>query len=135
MRWALVIGDQVATVIEQAGAPTAHLAGRWVADPAGRVCPGWVYDEVAFRGPQDPVPPPPVVSMRQARRALHAAGLLTSVEAAIDALPEPTRTAARIDWDYSNELQRSHPLVAQLSAALALSGEQLDALFTAAAAL
>lgn len=78
---------------------------------------------------------PAVVTMRQARRALHAAGLLTSVETAIDALEEPLKTAARIDWDHSQEVQRTATFVSVLAPALNLSEAQLDALFIAASAI
>lgn len=78
---------------------------------------------------------PQVVTMRQARLALLGAGLLTQVDAAIDALPEPQRSAARIEWDYSSEVHRSRAFVQQLGHALGLSDEQLDDLFTQAAAL
>jgi hypothetical protein len=89
-----------------------------------------------------PVPAPDVVSavpqivtMRQARRALFGAGLLSGVEAAIEALPEPQRTAARIEWDYSSEVHRNRPFVQTLAGTLNLTPEQLDALFTQAAQL
>ena len=75
------------------------------------------------------------VTMRQARRALHAAGLLSQVDSAIDALPEPDKTAARIEWEYSTEVQRSNATFITLTAALGLSTQQVDDLFTAAAAL
>jgi len=78
---------------------------------------------------------PTEVTMRQARLALLGAGHLSAVEAAINALAEPAKTVARIEWDYSNTLQRANPLVAQLATALGLTSEQVDALFTAAAAL
>ena len=78
---------------------------------------------------------PRAVTMRQARLALHAAGQLAAVEAAINALSEPARTAARIEWDYSGEVQRHHGLVAALAPALGLSDEQVDALFIGAGAL
>jgi hypothetical protein len=74
-------------------------------------------------------------SMRQARLALFAAGKLAAVETAIDALEEPDRTAARIAWEYSTEVQRDHGLVLSLAPALELDAEALDALFIAAAAL
>lgn len=79
--------------------------------------------------------PPAEVTMRQARLALLGAGMLAAVETAINALAEPAKTVARIEWDYSNTLQRANPLVAQLATALGLTSEQVDALFTAAAAL
>lgn len=84
---------------------------------------------------QPPAPVPQVVTMRQARLALLGAGLLAQVDAAIEALPEPQRSAARIEWDYSSEVHRNRPFVQQLGYALGLNDEQLDALFTQAAAL
>lgn len=87
--------------------------------------------------PTDPVVPaiPQIVTMRQARLALLAQGLLAQVETAINALPEPQRSAARIEWDYSSEVHRDRPFVQQLGAALGLSSEQLNLLFIKAAAL
>ena len=76
---------------------------------------------------------PAAVTMRQARLALLAAGQLAAVEAAIDAMSEPTRSAARIEWEYSTEVQRLNGFVAALGPALGLSSEQIDALFIAAA--
>lgn len=84
---------------------------------------------------QPPEPVPQIVTMRQARLALLGAGLLSQVDAAIDALPEPQKSAARIEWDYSSEVHRSRPFVQQLGHALGLTDEQLDALFTQAATL
>lgn len=83
------------------------------------------------------VPPavPQEVTMRQARLALLSAGKLDVVSAAIDALPEPQRSAARITWDYSSAVQRTQPLVLQLAPALGLDDAQLDALFIQAAVL
>jgi hypothetical protein len=75
---------------------------------------------------------PAEVTMRQARLALLGAGLLQSVEDAINALPEPPRTAARIEWDHSNTVQRKNAFVQQLAALLGLTSQQLDQLFIAA---
>jgi len=88
-----------------------------------------------FGTPVISAPVVPTVSMRQARLALLAAGLLDDVETAINALAEPARSAARIEWDYATELRRDWPLLITLAAALGLSGAQVDALFAAAAAL
>lgn len=75
------------------------------------------------------------ITMRQARLALLQAGLLGSVEAAIAALPEPNQSAARIEWEYSNEVQRHNGFVSELAPLLGLSESALDALFMSAAAL
>ena len=87
--------------------------------------------------PALPEPPyvPSVVSMRQARLALLGAGLLASVDAAIDSLPSPQKEAARIEWEYATEVQRVSGLVPMMGAALGLDDAALDALFVAAVAL
>lgn len=84
-----------------------------------------------------PLPPdvPQIVTMRQACVALHDAGLLTAVEAAIDAMDEPERTVASINWLRAREVRRDNALVQQLSAVLDLDDAALDALFVAAAAV
>lgn len=78
---------------------------------------------------------PKEVTMRQARLALLGAGVLAGVDAAIDAMPEPTRSAARIEWEYSGAVQRHNGFVAALGPALGMTGAQIDALFVAAAKL
>jgi hypothetical protein len=94
-------------------------------------------EEAAFEASRapGPAPIPQEVTMRQARLALFGAGLLASVESAIDALPEPQKTAARIEWDHSQTVQRSRGIVLQLGTAMGLSSAQIDALFVQAAAL
>lgn len=99
---------------------------------------GYEWVELHYFAPIIDTPPTPVpaaVTMRQARIALYGAGLLASVDTAIDALPEPTKTLARIEWEYSNELQRGNALVAALTPALGLTSAQVDALFIQAATL
>ena len=90
----------------------------------------------------EPAPPPvPVievpqfVTMRQARLALLGAGLLDDIEAAINALPSPQKEAARIEWEYSQEVQRHNGFVSVLAPMLGLTAEQTDALFVQAATL
>ena len=88
--------------------------------------------------PADPVPPVVIssVTMRQARLALLGAGLLDSVDAAIAAIPDPTqRRAAETEWEYAQTVDRSSAFTQQLATGLGLTSEQLDALFTQAAAL
>ena len=87
-------------------------------------------DEMALRDPT-----PKVISMRQARLALLGAGLLASVDAAIAATPNTEGDAARIEWEYAQEVRRDSPLLAGMIAALGLTNEQVDGLFLAAAGL
>ena len=85
--------------------------------------------------PAPPIIVPTEVTMRQARLALHAAGKLVAVNAAIAALPEPPKTAALIEWEYSSTVRRDSQFVSLLGPALGLDAAGLDALFIAAAKL
>ena len=111
---------------------------RWVDAPAGTTTDGHAYDPetqavVAYDPVPEPESVPTEVTMRQARLALLAAGKLAGVDAAIASMPEPQKTAASIEWEYSNALQRNSPFVAQLGAALGLDAAGIDALFVEAA--
>ena len=87
----------------------------------------------------EPADPPPVpvitsVTMRQARLALLDIGLLDDVDAAIAGIADPiTRRKAQIEWEFGSEVQRHNGVVSLLAAALGLTEQQLDALFTKAA--
>ena len=83
----------------------------------------------------DPAPPPPspvtVVTPRQARLALNAAGLLDKVNAAV-AAADP---ATQITWEFATQIDRNDPLIAALAGVLNLSSAQIDTLFAQAATL
>lgn len=96
---------------------------------------GYVWEGGVWVLPSKPPTIVEKVTMRQARLALHTEGLLPQVEVAINALQEPARTAARIEWDYSSEVIRDKPFVALLATALGLDETELDDLFTAASLL
>lgn len=85
------------------------------------------------------VPPPSkvpqVVTMRQARLALLNATLLQAVIAAVDAIPGTQGNAAKIEWEYAQEVRRDSMLVAYIATALSLTDAQLDELFTEGALL
>ena len=84
----------------------------------------------------EPPAVPQTVTMRQGRLALHAAGLLEHVDAAIEAIPGPAqRKAAEIEWEFAQQFDRKWPLVAALAHQLSLSEEQLDEMFRQAATL
>ncbi len=78
---------------------------------------------------------PVAVTMRQARLALLQAGMLATVNGAIAAMPGAAGDAARIEWEFSSEVQRHKPLVLALAPLLGLDDAQLDALFVQAASL
>ena len=133
MQYAIIENNIIVNVAE-ADAP---LADNWELLQAGAGI-GWARTEpgMPFEAPAPaPDPVPSSVTMRQARLALLGAGLLASVDAAIDSLPSPQKEAARIEWEYATEVQRSSGLVPMMVAALGLDDAALDALFIEAAAL
>ena len=67
-----------------------------------------ILEDGVWVNPPIVIPVPQEVTMQQARLALLDAGLLSSVQTAINSLPEPARTKAQIEWDYSNALQRGN---------------------------
>lgn len=71
---------------------------------------------------------PQVVTRRQAKRALLAAGLLDDADAAIAQAGEE----AQIDWADALEFRRDNPLITAIGGALGLTSEQIDDLFRAA---
>jgi DNA-binding transcriptional MerR regulator len=83
------------------------------------------------------LPPPPVpasITRRQMRLWLVRHGYtLAQVEALIDALPEPQRMEARIEWQDATQFERAHPLLRQLAGQLLrLDKEALDEALDAA---
>ena len=83
-----------------------------------------------------PVPVVPSrITMRQARLALLQSGLLGQVDAAIAAMTGGVGDAARIDWQFAQTVERTHPLVATMTAQLTLTTQQIDDLFTLGASL
>lgn len=109
-------------------------------DEAGRMWSASREEEIAgvaeiipYSAP--PTPVPAVVTMRQARLALLSTGRLTDVETAIAGMTEPDKTAATIEWEYSQTVERDRPFVTALAGLLSLTETDLDDLFTLAATL
>lgn len=127
----VVVNTIVATVAEaQAAFPEA------ICIPADTGSIGWLWDgETLTPPPPEPPVVPSAVTMRQARLALLGAGLLDDIDAAINSLPSPQKEAARIEWEYSQEVQRHNGFVSVLAPMLGLTEAQTDALFIAAAGL
>lgn len=96
---------------------------------------GSSYADGVFTPPPPPSLVPAKITMRQARLVLFTAGLLNSVNTAINALPSPAKDKALIEWEYSNDVVRHNGFVSTLGPALGLTEEQIDALFIAGAAL
>jgi hypothetical protein len=104
----------------------------------------WLEDNPDF--PIDPYVPPTTEQLREWMFPLTArqfrlgliAGNITpeQITAVIDAMADgPDKVTAQIEWEYATTFTRMHPLVAQLSAALGLTPEQVDTLWTNALTL
>lgn len=76
----------------------------------------------------------PPLTARQLRLGLIAAGVtLSSVDAAIAAIPDPTeREIATVEWEYASQFERDHSLIEQVGNALGMTVEQIDAAWLAA---
>ena len=81
------------------------------------------------------IPPPAFVTMRQARLALLGAGLLSQVNELIAAMAGTEGDAARIEWEFAQEVRRDSPLLRSLVGVMNIDSAALDALFVQAAAL
>lgn len=78
-----------------------------------------------------PPPVPRVVSPRQARLVLLAAGKLDAVNAAVAGADAATRIA----WEFATEVRRDDPGVIALAKAVGFSAADLDSMFIKAAKL
>ena len=134
MRLAQIKDGIVVNVIEVD--PAAAVPG-WAADwpEAGAAGPGWLWDGESFAPPEaDPAEALAaeragmVCSRFQAKAALHLAGLLPQVEAAIANADPLTQLA----WAEAVEYSRHSPAILTLAGALELTDEQVDDLFRTA---
>lgn len=78
---------------------------------------------------------PKSVTMRQGRLALLNAGLLQTVNSTIAAMTGAAGDAARIEWEFSSEIQRDKELVLSLMPIIGLTESQMDQLFISASKL
>lgn len=87
-----------------------------------------------YEGVQYPVTS---VSARQIRIWLVRNGVsLASIDDAINSIADPlTRETVRVEWDYSPFVERSHPWLVPLAAALGLDEAAVDQAFREAATL
>ncbi len=86
--------------------------------------------------PNDPPTIPDTVTAVQIRLWLVAHGIgLDQVDAAIVSLPDETREATRIEWEYSATIHRSSSMLAQMATAFGMDGAAIDAAFVEAAGL
>jgi hypothetical protein len=76
------------------------------------------------------------VTPRQIRQALVLSSVsMQQIEDALNALPEPNKSMAKIEWEYSIAFKRDRPFVAAVGQLLGWSNAQIDALWQLAASL
>lgn len=85
---------------------------------------GWIYDgQICY-------PELPDITPRQCRQGLILSGVsLDSIQAALSSLPEPTRSLALTEWEYSISFKRRRPLVLSVALMLGWSEDDLDNLW------
>lgn len=137
MRYAQIVGNTVHGVFEYTKLP--EFASNIVMVKLPKNSPvesGWQYTDGEFVEPPAPeLLIPQEVTMRQARLALHRAGILNSVNSAIAAMQGEAGEVARIEWEFSATMRRDRPFVLSIGTALGLSEEDIDNLFIDAANL
>ena len=81
------------------------------------------------------MPVPSVVTKRQLRLALRAAGITTgTIESALAKISDAGKRAdAAIEWQDASAYERAHPLIEQIGTVCGLSATQVDDIFRAAA--
>jgi hypothetical protein len=86
---------------------------------------GWEW------APPELGPVPQQISARQIRMWLVTHGIsLAAVETVIDNIADPLeRDVVRVEWEYAPYVERKHPMIATLGAALGFTAEQIDQAF------
>lgn len=78
----------------------------------------------------------PDVTPRQIRQALILSGVsISQIDSALDSFPEPIKSLAKTEWEYSNSFQRTRPLVASVGQMLGWTSQQVDNLWKLAGTL
>lgn len=70
-----------------------------------------------------------LVTMRQARLAMLHAGILDDVESMLATMEGEEGRAARIDWEFAQDVRRDWHLVGALGSQLGMTADQIDDLF------
>jgi hypothetical protein len=138
MKKALVFNGSVVQVEPVENIFPVSVGMEWIDCPDNCEAYRWSYEANTLAPIPVPVVAPVVptqVTMRQARLALLQAGFLTPVNDAVAAMTGLDGEAARIEWEFSNTVDRDEPLTQSMAAVLGLTSGQIDALFIQAATL
>lgn len=79
---------------------------------------------------------PEKISSRQLRSQLILQGFnLETIEQALNQLPEPNRSLAKVDWEYATNFYRNNSMIVAVGQLLQLTEEQIDNIFIQGALL
>jgi hypothetical protein len=129
--WALVRPDGYVETFLRLDLPET-----WAPEEGYTVVPDDELPDGWQRAP-DAIPVPVSVSARQIRLWLIGHGIsLSTVDAAIASIPDPMqRDMVSVEWEYAPYVERAHPMLIPLAAALGLTAEQVDQAFREAATI
>jgi len=85
--------------------------------------------------PVETIEPVPMITPRQLRLWLLSRGLLAQVPALIEAMPEPDRSVAQIEWEFATVFEHDHPFMKALGSAVGMTDKDIEAGFREAAKL
>jgi dGTP triphosphohydrolase len=78
----------------------------------------------------------PDISAKQLRQAIVLSGLTEAyVHGVLEALPEPTRSLALIEWEYETKFSRNNPLLNDMAPMIGFTNQDLDNIWLLAATL
>lgn len=123
--------DRVVSWDHAGAVPAGHMAVESIAE-----LDAWklAHPELAPQPEPVPEPVPDEVTLRQFLMAADRSGLLATLEAlkTSEVIPQQTRRDIHFFLEYSNFIERNHPLIAQLAPVVGVTGAQIDELFRAA---
>lgn len=83
-----------------------------------------------------PAPVPFEITARQVRMQLIVMGVdLQMIENALEQLPEPQQSLAKVNWEYAGTFERNNGMMTEMAAQLGFTDEQLDQIFIEGAKL
>lgn len=83
-----------------------------------------------------PILTSPTITAVQIRKALVAQGYtLDQINGGLNSLPEPTKSLAMTEWEYTVDIPRDHPLADLVATLLGWTTEQVDDLWNQASQL
>lgn len=114
--------ERTQTIEQQEYADLVNL--KWIKEPYVR---NLTNDEINERLPK----PPTICTPRQFRLALIEFGLsLDQIQSMLESIPDNLeRAKALVEWEYSIEIKREHPLINTFASQLGLTETDLDNIF------